>query len=117
MVHKKIGISKSFGKPKSIIFTSLVFVLALLVACGSAAQPAAEQQDPVKDTPKEVVTEKQAPKEAVTEKQAPKEAVTEKKDPKKASSKKAESAADMVAGQVPPTIVPGAVSRPAEAPA
>ena len=73
-----------FWKPKSIIFTSLVFALALLVACGSAAQPAAEQSDPapVKETPKEVVVEKQAPKESVTEKMEPKKAT-----PKKAESK------------------------------
>ncbi len=81
-----------FGKPKSVIFIALVLALALLVACGSAAQPQVEQQDPakapVKETPKEVVVEKQAPK---VEKQAP-----------------------IV---VPPTIVPGAVSRPADAPA
>ena len=50
-----------FGKPKSIIFTSLVFVLALLLACGSAAQPQVEQQAPVKETPKDVAVEKQAP--------------------------------------------------------
>ncbi len=107
MVHKKIGISKSFGKPKSIIFTLLVFSLALLVACGSAAQPQVEQQAPAKETPKDVVVEKQAPEKSApkVEKQAPK---VEKPAPK------VEKAAPIV---VPPTIVPGAVSRPVDAPA
>jgi len=95
-----------FWKPKSIFFTSLVFALALLVACGSAAQPAAEQQDPVKDTPKEAV-----------KKDTPKDTMTEKKDPAKSKTEPVKDKADIVMGNVPPTIVPGAVSRPENAPA
>ena len=96
-----------FWKPKSIILTSLVLPLALLVACVSAAQPPSEEQDSVKDTPKEVVTKKQPPKESVTEKQVPKMSLTEKVDSK----------ADIVPAAVPPNLAPRAVPRPAEAPA
>ena len=83
-------------RPKSLVLILLVMALALVVACGSAAQPQAEEQPAMEQKAPEV-----APVQGEVS-QPPTLAPT---------------AAAAGAGNVIPTIVPGAVSRPAEAPA
>jgi ABC-type transport system substrate-binding protein len=75
--------------------------LALVVACGSAAQPQTEQQPaPAVEQKPVVVEQKQA-----------------KADPPKAMDQPNPTAAAAGVGNVVPTIVPGSAPRPAEAPA